>query len=101
MDDKEKIKFGVFGNLGGFGAGVHACIGWRFAVHEIQSFLIELMGNFQFDLPDDYNNIRMRRTYASIMFPQAENASDGTPYDGNGGVSMPLKVSLIEESDEL
>jgi len=88
LDMKEdKIKFGVYGNLGIFGAGVHACIGWRFALYEIQSFLIASLRNFRFDLQDKAPEIR--RTFAIVMVPQV--------YGDEKHVCMPLKITPLEK----
>jgi len=82
---ESKIKFGVYGNLGIFGAGVHACIGWRFALYEIQSFLIKMIQDFQFDLPG--SKPKVRRTFAGMMVPQVEGDEKH--------VCMPLKVTPL------
>jgi len=88
LDMKEnKVKFGVYGNLGIFGAGIHACIGWRFALYEIQTFLIASLQDFRFDLQD--NAPKIRRTFAGVMVPQV--------YGDEKRVSMPLKITPLEK----
>jgi len=88
LDMKEdKVKFGVYGNLGIFGAGIHACIGWRFALYEIQTFLIASLRDFRFDLQD--NAPKIRRTFAGVMVPQV--------YDDEKHVCMPLKITPLEK----
>ncbi|KIK68507.1 hypothetical protein GYMLUDRAFT_35941 [Collybiopsis luxurians FD-317 M1] len=44
---------GVFGNLMSFGSGVRACIGWRFAVIELQAILVCLLSQFDFQIPSE------------------------------------------------
>ncbi|KAL0573542.1 hypothetical protein V5O48_008409 [Marasmius crinis-equi] len=36
---------GVYSNLMSFSGGVRSCIGWRFAVYEIEAFLVELISS--------------------------------------------------------
>jgi len=84
---ESKVKFGVYGNLATFSAGIHACIGWRFAVYELQSFIIPLVKNFKLDLPDKPPTIQ--RVYASIMAPQVEGDIKHA--------AMPLKITVLRD----
>lgn len=43
---------GMYGNLMTFSAGAKGCIGWRFAVMQLQNLLSELVEKFEFSLPD-------------------------------------------------
>jgi len=76
---EHKVKFGVYGNLGIFGAGIHACIGWRFAVYEMQSFLIEMINKFEFGMTKD--SMQVRRVFAGVMVPllQSDNSRTCMP----------------------
>jgi len=42
---------GPYANLLSFLGGPRACLGWRFAIFEMQVFLCELVGKFSFSLP--------------------------------------------------
>ncbi|KAF8910707.1 cytochrome P450 [Mucidula mucida] len=50
---EEDVTVGVYANLLTFSAGVRACIGWRFAIMEIQSIVVELLSSFEFSLPKE------------------------------------------------
>lgn len=80
----DSIKFGVFSNLATFGAGIHACIGWRFAIYEFQTFLIELVNKFQFELTEEARTAQPM--YAGIMVPLLKGK------DHQSG--LPLSVSV-------
>ncbi|EMD32992.1 hypothetical protein CERSUDRAFT_161087 [Gelatoporia subvermispora B] len=78
---------GAFSNLLTFAGGVRACIGWRFAVYELQSFLVELLTHFEFDVTDDLK--RLRRESSVVMVPTLAG-------EIHKGAQLPLKVSLIQ-----
>ncbi|KDR75603.1 hypothetical protein GALMADRAFT_226232 [Galerina marginata CBS 339.88] len=61
---------GVYGNLLNFAGGVRACIGWRFAVLELQAFIVELISNFEFSLTPEARMVR--REACLIMAPTIE-----------------------------
>jgi len=46
---------GPYANLLSFLGGPRTCLGWRFAVSEMQVFLCELIGKFSFSLPADHS----------------------------------------------
>ncbi|GJJ14242.1 hypothetical protein Clacol_008506 [Clathrus columnatus] len=46
--ERSKRTIGVFAHLATFSSGVHACIGWRFALLEMQAILIGLLEHFEF-----------------------------------------------------
>ncbi|KAK0478584.1 cytochrome P450 [Armillaria luteobubalina] len=48
---EKQESLGVYANLMTFSAGIRACIGWRFAVMELQSVVTELLSNFEFSIP--------------------------------------------------
>ncbi|KAI0292218.1 cytochrome P450 [Multifurca ochricompacta] len=70
-----------------FGAGHRACLGWRFAVTEIQSFMFELLWGLQFELTE--KSTRVRKENCLVMLPMV----GGEEEKGN---QLPLKVSLID-----
>ncbi|KAJ4494835.1 cytochrome P450 [Lentinula edodes] len=48
---KKNTTLGVYANLLSFSAGLRACIGWRFAVMELQAILFGLTEKFEFCAP--------------------------------------------------
>ncbi|KAK7065006.1 cytochrome P450 [Favolaschia claudopus] len=57
-----------YANLLTFFGGSRICLGWRFALLEMQIFICELVGKFHFSLPDeDHLNARCR--YAFTLQP--------------------------------
>ncbi|KAI0645068.1 cytochrome P450 [Trametes meyenii] len=87
LKSKRNTTVGVFANVLTFAGGVRACIGWRFAIYELQAFLTELVSNFQFELTPEVD--RVEKTQAIVMVPTV-----------NGQVEMPLRVSLALRDDE-
>lgn len=83
---KKVQTLGMYGNLLTFAAGVRGCIGWRFAVYEIQTFLVELLANFEFRPTEDLK--RLRREPCGVMVPTLEG--------DRGTVQLPLRVSLLD-----
>ncbi|KAK0202222.1 cytochrome P450 [Desarmillaria ectypa] len=49
--DIKKTSLEVYANLLTSSAGIRGCIGWRFAVMELQSVVTELLDNFEFTMP--------------------------------------------------
>ncbi|RDX48634.1 cytochrome P450 [Lentinus brumalis] len=87
---KRGTSVGVYSNLLTFAGGVRACIGWRFAIYELQAFLTELVSNFQFELTEDVN--RVCKTSAIVMVPTLEGELEK-------GAQMPLRVSLAPREE--
>ncbi|KAF8214337.1 cytochrome P450 [Mycena galopus ATCC 62051] len=66
---------GPYANLLSFLGGPRVCLGWRFAILEMQVFFSEMVGAFSFALPED-SCLRMR--YANMLFlitPSGEKAA--------------------------
>ncbi|EGN99109.1 hypothetical protein SERLA73DRAFT_181928 [Serpula lacrymans var. lacrymans S7.3] len=83
--DKEgRTSVGVFANLMTFSAGIRACIGWRFALLELQAVLSELVETFVFQYPEEMEIIRLN---AGIMAPIMKGKLEA-------GIQLPLQVSL-------
>ncbi|KAL0058914.1 hypothetical protein AAF712_014378 [Marasmius tenuissimus] len=82
--DARPPTLGIFGNLLTFGAGVRACIGWRFAMLEIQSVIAALVESFTFELPEgtEIDSVRL-----SVASPVVKG-------DWNAGARLPLKIAL-------
>ncbi|TCD61631.1 hypothetical protein EIP91_008155 [Steccherinum ochraceum] len=90
QSEKKDISVGIFSNLATFAGGPRACIGWRFAVYEIQAFMIELVSNFEFNLTEDCKLIRREPVF--IMAPTVEGQV-------GKGAQMPLKVTLAQRGE--
>ncbi|OSC97587.1 cytochrome P450 [Trametes coccinea BRFM310] len=87
---KRGTSVGVYNNLLTFAGGVRACIGWRFAIYEVQAFLTELVSNFQFELVPEVE--RVRKTQAIVMVPTLEGEIEK-------GVQLPLRISLAPREE--
>ncbi|KAI0365076.1 cytochrome P450 [Pilatotrama ljubarskyi] len=87
---KRGTAVGVYSNLLTFAGGVRSCIGWRFAIYELQAFLTELVSNFQFELTPDVD--RLRKTQAIVMVPTLEGEVEK-------GVQLPLRISLAPREE--
>ncbi|KAJ7508829.1 cytochrome P450 [Mycena galericulata] len=84
---KDVPTAGVYANLLTFGGGVRACIGWRFAVAEMQAFLVELVDNFEFSMTDSAEKVR--RDICLVVVPVIEGEVEK-------GIHLPLRVALAE-----
>ncbi|KAJ7220905.1 cytochrome P450 [Mycena pura] len=73
---------GPYANLLAFHGGARTCLGWRFAVFEMQVFLCELVGRFSFSLPMDH-------------FAEVRIANTLLPTDAQGGKRALLCVKHI------
>ncbi|KAJ3900674.1 cytochrome P450 [Lentinula edodes] len=85
------VSLGVYANLATFSAGIRSCIGWRFAVLELQAFLVELIRNFEFEATPALE--RIRRETAFVMTPTIEGELEK-------GSQMPLKVAFSARDNE-
>ncbi|KDQ56231.1 hypothetical protein JAAARDRAFT_158180 [Jaapia argillacea MUCL 33604] len=88
--DGRKTKapsLGVYGNLLTFASGLRSCIGWRFAVMEVQAFLIELISNFEFSLTE--NSKQLRRESCGVMVSTVEGEVE------KGG-QVPLRIPVVD-----
>ncbi|RDB25056.1 Leukotriene-B4 omega-hydroxylase 3 [Hypsizygus marmoreus] len=87
---KKAAPVGVLGNLMTFAAGIRSCIGWKFAVVELQAFLVELVGGFEFSLTPDA--MRIRRESALVMVPTIEGQVEK-------GAQLPLRVRVASREE--
>ncbi|KAH9173526.1 cytochrome P450 [Lactarius sanguifluus] len=62
-------NIGVFGNLMGFSTGTRGCIGWQFAVLEMQIIILALVENFEFSLPLQNEKTKIYRKPSLVMLP--------------------------------
>ncbi|KIK40787.1 hypothetical protein CY34DRAFT_763985 [Suillus luteus UH-Slu-Lm8-n1] len=83
--EKKVTSIGVYSNLMTFLGGMRSCIGWRFAIIEVQAFLTEIVGKFEF-APSDKTEL-IRREACFVMAPTVEGEVEN-------GVQLPLRVSL-------
>ncbi|KAI0281778.1 cytochrome P450 [Russula aff. rugulosa BPL654] len=80
---------GVWTNLMSFGAGHRSCLGWRFALTEIQAFVFELISKLKFEAVEKTSLIR--RENCLVMLPMV----GGEERKGN---QLPLGISIINHS---
>ncbi|KAI0263458.1 cytochrome P450 [Gloeopeniophorella convolvens] len=71
LDKTKQTSLGMYANLMNFAGGHRACIGWRFAVLEMQAIATTLLENFEFSLPPQDERTRIRRMPTHIMMPMA------------------------------
>ncbi|EEB91420.1 hypothetical protein MPER_10221 [Moniliophthora perniciosa FA553] len=95
LDNSDKIQqgasVGVYANLATFAGGLRSCIGWRFAILELQAFIIELVDNFEFSMTPECS--RIRRESAGVMIPTIEGEVEK-------GVQCPLMVKCVARDGE-
>ncbi|KJA28784.1 hypothetical protein HYPSUDRAFT_128183 [Hypholoma sublateritium FD-334 SS-4] len=86
---EKQVSVGMYGNLLSFSGGVRSCIGWRFAVLEIQALLVEMVNQFEFSLTPESQTVR-REACALLMVPTIE---------GSGTRRLPLFVKIAPQND--
>ncbi|KAK0486628.1 cytochrome P450 [Armillaria luteobubalina] len=82
-------SLGTYANLMTFSAGTHVCLGWRFAIMELQSVVAELLSNFKFSIPKgapDLHDAPASTTLVSIV-----------PGKANEGPQVPLRVTPLNK----
>ncbi|KAH9011066.1 cytochrome P450 [Lactarius hengduanensis] len=65
-------NIGVFGSLMSFSTGTRGCIGWQFAVLEMQIIILALVENFEISLPPQNEKTRIYRRPTHVMVPMRE-----------------------------
>jgi len=88
---KKDILVGIYSNLLTFAGGARSCLGWHFAVLEIQAFLVEMIGKFEFGMTDQA--ARVSRQLSGMMVPMV----DGEP---ERSTQLPLAVSIAAREDD-
>jgi len=83
--EKKGPSVGVYGNLLTFAGGVRTCIGWRFALYEVQAMTIEIINNFELSPTPELE--RLRKEACLVMIPTLEG-------EQLKGENLPLKVTL-------
>ncbi|KAF9235249.1 cytochrome P450 [Melanogaster broomeanus] len=84
-NEPKEVTLGVYSNLMTFIGGVRGCLGWRFALIEMQAFLVELVGKFEFAMTDEAARIRLGPCL--IMTPTVEGDADRV-------AQLPLALSI-------
>ncbi|KAF8580093.1 PAH-inducible cytochrome P450 monooxygenase PC-PAH 1 [Ramaria rubella] len=82
----EKSKLGVYANLATFSSGERNCIGWRFAVLEMQAILAELITNFEFSPPP--GNVEIIRAPTNLMVPLVRGSE-------TRNIELPLVITPV------
>ncbi|KAF8589231.1 PAH-inducible cytochrome P450 monooxygenase PC-PAH 1 [Ramaria rubella] len=67
VERNQTTALGVTANVATFSSGLRSCIGWRFAMIEMQTILLELLENFEFSPPP--GNVEIIRGPTGIMTP--------------------------------
>jgi len=88
MTEGPESHVGVYANLATFSGGVRSCIGWRFAVTEMHTFLVTLVRKFEFSIPDNGQEIRKLRRIVAYPVVAGEE---------HKGPQMPLKITALED----
>ncbi|KAJ3761819.1 cytochrome P450 [Lentinula raphanica] len=83
--EKKGPTLGVVGNLLTFAGGVRTCIGWRFAMYEMQSLLVEIVNNFELSPTRELD--RLRREACLVMLPTLEG-------EEIKGENLPLRITI-------
>jgi len=83
----KQTSLGVYSNLMNFSGGVRSCIGWQFAVIEMQIIAVALLENFEFSLPPQNEKTRIYRKPSRMMVPMVE---------GDPGAWMGLVIKSVE-----
>ncbi|KAK0438178.1 cytochrome P450 [Desarmillaria tabescens] len=85
----KQTSLGVYANLMSFSAGIRACIGWRFAIMEVQNVITELLSSFEFSPSEE-----------GLELQHAPGAQTLTPVvkgRAQEGEQVPLRVTLLSK----
>ncbi|KAF8499477.1 cytochrome P450 [Hysterangium stoloniferum] len=82
--DMQNITLGLLSNIATFSSGPRGCIGWRFAILEMQSVMIEILENFELSPPP--GNVEILRVATGFMAPIIRTRLES-------GLSMPISLS--------
>ncbi|KZV64469.1 cytochrome P450 [Peniophora sp. CONT] len=85
MDKDSAVPLGLHANLLNFSGGIRGCIGFRFAILEMQAIAATLVEKFEFALPPQVKENAVKRMPTLLMVPMAE---------GHPGIWMGLKVRV-------
>jgi len=79
-------RIGVYGNLTSFSGGIMSCIAWRFALIEMHTFLVTLIRQFAFALPENGQKIRRVNQIGVFLMVAGEE---------HKGPQLPLRVTAL------
>jgi len=85
----QQESLGAYANLMTFGGGIRGCIGWRFAVMEMQSVVTELLSNFEFNIPKGAPELQHGPVDPTFLIPIVPGKADEGP-------QVPLLVTPLE-----
>ncbi|KAF9494470.1 cytochrome P450 [Pleurotus eryngii] len=79
--NRSASNFGPYANLSTFFGGARVCIGWRFAVTELQILFTELVRRFRFALPPPETSpeLQVRMSVAVNMIPVIKSGKPSLP----------------------
>jgi len=86
LEGNQKTRFGVIANISSFSSGLRSCIGWRFALIEMQAILIELLENLEFSPAP--GNIEIIRGATGLITPMIKGSDSRR-------TELPLTVTPI------
>lgn len=89
---KQKVALGVYAGLFTFSGGPRSCIGWRFAVMELQAVIVAIMSKFEFAFVEGHGPERIRRESCFAMTPTSEGEVER-------GSRLPLRVKLASRNE--
>ncbi|KZT27436.1 cytochrome P450 [Neolentinus lepideus HHB14362 ss-1] len=78
---KSKTSVGVIGNIASFLSGTRSCLGWKFAMLEMQSFLVEIIDQFELRATKE-----IRPWGDNLVYPLVDGEEEK-------GAQMPLRIS--------
>jgi len=82
---------GIWEKLLSFGAGHRSCLGWRFAVAEMQVFVFELISKLKFEAVE--KTTLVRRENCLVTLPMVGDE------ERKGNQFLPLRISIINHSE--
>ncbi|KAI0253592.1 cytochrome P450 [Lactifluus subvellereus] len=86
-DRAKQTTVGVFANLLTFSGGLRGCLGWRFAVLEMQVLVATLLENFEFSVLPQDEKTQIYRKPGGLMIPMVENQT---------GAWMGLRIKALK-----
>ncbi|KAK0506711.1 cytochrome P450 [Armillaria luteobubalina] len=87
LDQTLPVSLGVYANLMSFSTGPRSCIGWRFAIMEMQTILANLILHFEFSLADGCPEI-LRFPGSPVVVPIVKGKA-------HLGSQLPLRVRAL------
>ncbi|KAK0442262.1 cytochrome P450 [Desarmillaria tabescens] len=88
LDKTLPVSLGVYANLMSFSSGSRSCIGWRFAIMEMQTILANLLLHFEFSLPEGGVEI--------LHFPGSPAVVPVVKGKAHLGSQVPLRVRVLQ-----